>query len=702
MTRYASLLIGLCMPALFAVPPLAQGAANKLSKPNADDLQIVHCLLPGQVRQLGQRATFVSPRQPTRTTALECRVRGGEYVLGAGASLRSALNIWLQAANHGDPQAQTTVGELFEQGLGVAPDPTTAATWYEKAAKQGDTRAMTSLGALYELGRGVPQDPARALFWYRKAAGADATAVQLDTHQDLATATAINEDAAKLRTEIDLLENNRKQLERELAEIQRLLADASSSAHTHQLIDELRQRLADKDEQIAQLMQASTGHEQAQLRISALNSQLAREHQQAESLSSQLEASQASRVELQQALDLQVQALAARESDLDNQLLESQRLVAQIKTLRAQSNRGGSAQALSQGNIAGPSINLVDPEMPTTRGLVKVSFAPSRVKRVVGRVSAPAGLLSLTVNQQEITPNPAGVFVYPLPGQLKEVMITAIDQQGKRADVEFEVRSDTSPQTPTLPNVDLGQYHALLIANSRYQFLPDLTTPDADVAQLEQILRTGYGFRTTVLINATRYQILSALNELRKTLTERDNLLIYYAGHGELDDTNMRGHWLPVDAEPDSTANWVSNVAITDVLNVINARQVMLIADSCYSGTLTRSAITTLDSGLTDAERRTWLELMATKRARVVLTSGGLAPVLDIGGGAHSVFAKALLGVLASNRDLLAGRNLYQAVAARVAHAAAQYNFEQVPQYAPIARAGHETGDFLLLPSAAL
>ena len=46
---------------------------------DVSDLYIVDCLLPGQVRQVGGR-TYLSPRRPTRTTAADCRIRGGEYV----------------------------------------------------------------------------------------------------------------------------------------------------------------------------------------------------------------------------------------------------------------------------------------------------------------------------------------------------------------------------------------------------------------------------------------------------------------------------------------------------------------------------------------------------------------------------------------------------------------------------------------------
>ena len=57
------------------------------------DLEIVDCLLPGQVRQLGN-STFLSQRRPIRTTTAECSIRGGEYVAYDRADIKQALRIW--------------------------------------------------------------------------------------------------------------------------------------------------------------------------------------------------------------------------------------------------------------------------------------------------------------------------------------------------------------------------------------------------------------------------------------------------------------------------------------------------------------------------------------------------------------------------------------------------------------------------------
>src|SRR5579872_4309760 len=79
------------------------------------DVEIVDCLLPGQVRQLGN-TTYVTQRRPTHTTTADCRIRGGEYVAYDRADVKSALRIWMPAAEQGDPEAETTVGEIFERG----------------------------------------------------------------------------------------------------------------------------------------------------------------------------------------------------------------------------------------------------------------------------------------------------------------------------------------------------------------------------------------------------------------------------------------------------------------------------------------------------------------------------------------------------------------------------------------------------------
>jgi uncharacterized caspase-like protein len=245
--------------------------------------------------------------------------------------------------------------------------------------------------------------------------------------------------------------------------------------------------------------------------------------------------------------------------------------------------------------------------------------------------------------------------------------------------------------------MSFGTYHALVIGNNDYKQLRRLKTAVADAREVARVLEKDYGFRVKLLLNATRYDILAALNDLREKLSEKDNLLIYYAGHGELDERNQRGHWLPVDAEPNSTANWISNIAITDVLNATNVQQLLVVADSCYSGTLTRSSLGRLEGGLSDTERLKLLSSMAQRRSRMVLTSGGVEPVIDSAGGGHSAFAQAFLEVLRANVGVMPGQELFINLQLKVAAIADRVQMRQVPEYAPIKYAGHESGDFVFV-----
>ena len=204
---------------------------------------------------------------------------------------------------------------------------------------------------------------------------------------------------------------------------------------------------------------------------------------------------------------------------------------------------------------------------------------------------------------------------------------------------------------------------------------------------MSKILKEEYGFKVTTLIDPDRLDIIDAFDELKDALTDEDNLLIYYAGHGWLDQDTDRGYWLPVDAKPGRRSRWVSNATITDTLKGLSAKHVMVVADSCYSGTLTRAA----DVGSRKRTKDYWKK-MASKWARVAITSGGLEPVADKGGGKNSPFAKAFIDVLRDNGTIMDGMQLFNKMRRPVMVAT-----EQTPQYADVRNAGHDGGDFLFV-----
>lgn len=611
--------------------------------PDVASLQVVDCLLPGQVRRLGTRVTYLSARRPARLPARECEVRGGEYVAYDRADYRSALKVWEEQATQGDAKAQTYVGEIYEKGLGVPPDYAVAAVWYRKAADQGDARAQVNLGHLYEAGLGVDRDPQAALRWYAAAAGGKANVA-------LEPATAGP------------------------------APDPGAAA--------LRQQLAQTEQQLA------AAREQLQAATAALQAERDRNRQAAEN-------GGATKAQL-----------AAREAELARQQQEMARLQAQTRDLSA---RLAAAQtkppepAAPAVPVAGPTVTLIEPPLLRTRGAPELPVAPDTARDFVGRVTAPAGLLSFNVDGRPQDTDANGLFrvKVPVARERQSVTLVAVDRQGERVQLDVvlvpRLVAPVQPTPAARPPVDFGRFHALVIGVDTYKHpqMRSLKTAVSDAEAVAGTLGKRYGFNVKVLRNATRYEILSALAGYFDTLGEEDNFLLYYAGHGTLQEGGpvTRGYWQPADAEPGSPANWISSVEITDQIGALRAKQVLVIADSCYSGALTRSAMARTPEQ-SPAERDNWLKLMARKRSRTALTSGGLAPVLDTGSGGHSVFAAALLDVLQTNQDVLEAQRLYREVSARVALAAERYRMEQVPEYAPIGTAGHEAGDFFFVPAA--
>ena len=203
------------------------------------DLEIVDCLLPPQIRQVGGR-TFSTPRRPTRTTETECRVRGGEWVSYDRAKLETALAIWQGAADAGDAEAQTVVGEIYEKGLGPTPDYARAADWYRKAADQGHARAQFNLGTLYEQGLGVEKDPLQALNLYRAAGGLEG-----DVGYEEAYRQELTRQRVELQKAIDERDRQIDALEQQIDELERKLeAQGSASAELTRQIDSLNTLLA--------------------------------------------------------------------------------------------------------------------------------------------------------------------------------------------------------------------------------------------------------------------------------------------------------------------------------------------------------------------------------------------------------------------------------------------------------------------------
>ena len=243
--------------------------------------------------------------------------------------------------------------------------------------------------------------------------------------------------------------------------------------------------------------------------------------------------------------------------------------------------------------------------------------------------------------------------------------------------------------------VNFGNYYALIIGNENYTSLSKLKTPINDATRLDNILKTQYGFKTQLLRNANRIEILKALGKYSDSLNDNDSLLIFYAGHGTL--TAARGHWQGVNSTTKDEGDWISNQNITDKLDEMDAKHVLVIVDSCYSGAISRGTIEELDPAMKESEKLSWVKRKVALMSRGAITSGGLEPVPD-GQGKHSVFAHALMQHLERNKTILPARSMFDVIEPKIIQRAKDNGDQQDPEYARLESAGDENGEFIFKP----
>lgn len=824
---------------------------------NPQDLLVVDCLLPPQVRQLGTQLTYLAQRRAIRTSGANCALRGGEYVAHNRADFNSALSVWLPQAEQGDPQAQTYVGEIYENGLGTRESFEQAASWYQRAANQGFSRAKINLGYLYESGLGVERDLPRALNLYRQASGFTAADIEFVSSIEVATRKSTRLENQGLHAEVELLQAEimagRKQLQRQKNQLVKsannvqtlkdsLAARKSSGANSPKTLtpdqfnnnnttlkkletqlneaveqkkalhDQLEQRNDKTASLNAQLLAtADTLHrvkerlETNNLTIRKLESQLmSRAEDATVSTDALLNAKTQSaklvrRISSLEKANLQQNTMystllattTSQSKALNQKISEQNVLIEEIEQLRARelanyhqeltehdaqfqqttrnfeqkkdqfeiqrisdekklqalkreiikretdlTDKATAIQRLQrdligkQGNIKstsiersietdGPSINIIDPPVLIRRGSPALKAATQGSINLIGKIEPASTLFAFRINGDDYPVNNSGMFRFDTRSYSGENLeLLAINDQGDSTRLELLVTppDSTKPDTASaqshgleesdntrlpLKGVKLGSYHALIIGNNTYASLSDLKTASNDAIAVEQILREKYGFRTIILLDANQKTMLSALERMRATLGPQDNLVIYYAGHGQLDTQSGRGYWLPTDSGTENRDKWIANNAITAMIDTMSAKHVLVIADSCYSGSLTRSSIARPLSGTNATLRLNWLKAVSQSRVRTVLSSGSNRPVLDGSiNSDHSIFAQQLLNILENNNEVLETYALFFELQQQVAEKSAQLDVEQIPQYAPIRHAGHQAGEFVFVPIA--
>jgi Caspase domain len=230
---------------------------------------------------------------------------------------------------------------------------------------------------------------------------------------------------------------------------------------------------------------------------------------------------------------------------------------------------------------------------------------------------------------------------------------------------------------------DIERKVALVIGVNNYddKSIPRLTNAVRDADSVARMLNDKLGYETLVLKDATRATVVGALNRLALELRPSDSLIVYYAGHGQQIASTGLGYWLLSDAGANEAKSWLSNTDISRLLAAIDSRQIAMVSDSCYSGSLVPDQpIRAVNPGVDP-------KAVLSRKSVVVMSSGGNQPVFDEGRNGHSPFAWNFMNTLRDVSLWQAGGQVFERVRFRVAR-----EVPQRPRYGAANAAGHQAG----------
>ncbi len=244
-------------------------------------------------------------------------------------------------------------------------------------------------------------------------------------------------------------------------------------------------------------------------------------------------------------------------------------------------------------------------------------------------------------------------------------------EHGASEDLEFDV-------------TEQGSNYLLLIAIDDYKYWNQLSNANKDASDVKNLLLSKYTFEPDYMVEvyndgATGKNILDKLAEVRKEMSSRDNLLIYFSGHGYYDADLDEGYWIPVDAHKGEETEYLPNSTLLKYIKAIPAKHIFLVADACFSGALFSQA------------SRGYVENVEQYKSRWALTSGRLEFVSDGREGKNSPFAQYFIKFLQENQKAkVPVSELVNYVKVSVAN-----NSDQTPIGSHLKNVGDEGGEFI-------
>lgn len=328
-----------------------------------------------------------------------------------------------------------------------------------------------------------------------------------------------------------------------------------------------------------------------------------------------------------------------------------------------------------------PQITITSPHQEN--GVVSVNIDSVKID---GQATDEDGISELRVNGALVELESDGSFSSHVKINVgaNNIGFIVVDKRGKTSYKTIQINRELEEEEIQKP-----KYYGLILTINDYEFndvnLRDLQYPNQDGKNLANLLTSKYGFEYENLYqieNPKRSELIDAFEKISNRITERDNLLVFFAGHGIWDKRIQTGYWLPADARSESKANWISNSTVRDYISGLKTKHTLLIADACFSGSIFNSR--SIEGSIDE----TGFAKLYRLPSRKAITSGTLNTVPD-----ESKFMEYLLRRLKENEmKYLPARKLFSQIETPVIN-----NTNNVPQYGTIQNSGDEGGDFIFI-----
>ncbi len=304
-----------------------------------------------------------------------------------------------------------------------------------------------------------------------------------------------------------------------------------------------------------------------------------------------------------------------------------------------------------------PTVNWISP-------VAETSYAQDPKFKIKLQVESVSAIKSVTFSIRENVLSAARGSQLNQPATAEEMHKMVLEKNVTLMDganiVEVVVENAEGVRTISQRSVNIGATaltdaskldrtdYAILFTTNDYDNWPDLTNPVNDGRMIADELKRNFGYRVEIMEGGSQSDILKKLREFaEKKYKPLDQLFIFFAGHGQFDQTFGEGFVVTKEslANDEAKTTYLSHNRLRSIINNIPCDHIFLAMDVCFGGTFDAAiAHRGMDDEVyKEASQAEMVTRKLTYKTRRFLTSGGKEYVPDGRPGMNSPFARKLL-----------------------------------------------------------